>query len=257
MVSVRVVKIGGRAQSDPALAGALARLWRAHPGALCVVHGGGDEISAAQRRMGGQPAFHGGRRITTPDDLDIVRMVLSGAVNKRLVAALLSAGARAVGVSGEDGGLLEATLANGGTLGRVGVPARVDARLLETLLRDGWLPVVSPLARALDGDGGLNVNGDDAAAAIAVALGAAELLLLADVAGVFVDGSVVPTLDADGAAALIADGTAGGGMAAKLEAATSALARGVARVRIGDLRALTRFDAGTTLLQTSLTAGTR
>lgn len=258
MVNLRVIKLGGRAQGDPALAGALARAWGDRPGSLCVVHGGGDEVSALQTRLGAQPAFHGGRRVTSPDDLEVVRMVLSGTVNKRLVAALLDEGARAVGVSGEDGGLLQASLASDGTLGRVGSPARVDTSLLRTLLGDGWLPVISPLARALDGEGGgLNVNGDDAAAAIAAALGATELLLLADVAGVLVDGAVIASLDAGDAAALIADGTAGGGMVAKLEAATKALAGGVGRVRIGDLRAIADATAGTTFAHTSLTAGTR
>ena len=257
-MSVRVVKIGGRAQSNPALAAELAHAWRAHPGALCVVHGGGDEISAMQQRFGGTPEFSGGRRVTTSDDLEVVRMVLSGSVNKRLVAALLNEGVNAVGISGEDGGLLQATTLNGGALGRTGTPNHVEPALLTTLLDGGFLPVISPIARERDGDGGaLNVNGDDAAAALAAALGATELLLLADVACVLVDGVPLPALDADGAAALIRDGTAGGGMAAKLEAACSALARGVLRVRIGDLRALNRADAGTTLVPTLLTAGAR
>lgn len=257
-MTLRVVKLGGRAQSDPELPGALARAWRAGPGALCVVHGGGDEVTSMQKRLGGQPAFHGGRRMTTDGDLEIVRMVLSGTVNKRLVAALVGEGVKAAGVSGEDGGLLQATVAGGGALGRVGVPQQVEAGLLRTLLDAGWLPVVSPLAREIDGAGrGLNVNGDDAAAAIAAALGAAELLLLADVPGVLVNGTPVAMLDADGAAALIADGTAAGGMAAKLEAAASALARGVPRVRIGDLSALVSDDAGTTIRSTLLTAGIR
>ena len=257
-MSVRVVKIGGRAQSDPALTTELARAWRAEPGALCLVHGGGDEISAMQRRFGRTAEFTGGRRVTTEEDLEIVRMVLSGSVNKRLVAALLSEGVDAVGVSGEDGKLLQATLLNGGALGRTGAPCLVEPALIRTLLDGGWMPVISPVARELDGEGrGLNVNGDDAAAAIAAALGATELLLLADVAGVLVDGVPISALDADGAATLIRDGTATGGMAAKLEAACSALARGVSRVRIGDLGALTRADAGTTLIATPLTAGAR
>lgn len=257
-MSVRVVKIGGRAQSDPALPAALARAWRAEPRALCIVHGGGDEISAMQRRFGGKAEFSGGRRVTTDEDLEVVRMVLSGTVNKRLVSALQNEGVNAVGISGEDGALLQAVLLNGGALGRTGAPALVEPALLRTLLDGGWLPVISPVARELDGDGrGLNVNGDDAAAAIAAALHATELLLLADVAGVLVEGVAIHALDADGAAALIRDGTAAGGMAAKLEAACSALARGVSRVRIGDLGALTRADAGTTLLATPLTAGAR
>lgn len=257
MVNIRVVKLGGRAQSDPALASTLTRLWRGQPGALCIVHGGGDEISAMQRQLGGDASFAGGRRVTTEADLEVVRMVLSGTVNKRLVAALLTEGAKAVGLSGEDGGLLQAEIASRGTLGRVGVPSRVDPDLLWDLLGHGWLPVISPVAREMGGSSALNVNGDDAAAAIAAALGAAELLLLADVPGVIAHGSPVAALDPDSAMALVRDGTAGGGMAAKLEAACAALARGIPRVRIGDLQALTNTELGTVLLPAPLSAGVR
>jgi acetylglutamate kinase len=175
-------------------------------------------------------------------------MALSGSANKRLVAALASAGAPAVGLSGEDGALLVARQAAGGALGRVGEPAAVQTDLLVALFDAGFLPVVSPLASAEDGSGALNVNGDDAAAAFASALGADELLLLADVDGVMAGGAVVPALDAEGAAAMIAAGTAAGGMAAKLEAALRALDAGVPRVRIGGVRALTDPSSGTALM---------
>lgn len=256
-MNARVVKVGGRAQGDPSLARRLGRLWADAPGELCVVHGGGDEISTLQKRMGGEPVFSGGRRVTTPQDLEVVRMVLSGTINKRLVSALLSEGARAVGISGEDGGLLQAELAAGGSLGRVGTPTSVDPTLLHTLLRDRWLPVVSPVAREMRGDrGGLNVNGDDAAASIAIALAATELLLIADVPGVLVGGAVVNSLDAAGAEELVRGGTAAGGMAAKLEAATFALAHGVGRVRIGDITTLDDDQAGTTMVSAPLATGT-
>ena len=115
--------------------------------AFVVVHGGGDEVSALQRRLGMTPTFHGGRRVTTTDDLEIVRMVLSGRANKRLVAAFVGAGVRAVGISGEDDGLLRARATSRETLGDVGEPSRVDARLLELLVNAGYVPVVSPLGR--------------------------------------------------------------------------------------------------------------
>jgi acetylglutamate kinase len=238
--TLRVVKVGGRAQGDPALAPSLAAAWHGAPGALCVVHGGGDEISALQRAVGAEPAFVGGRRVTSERDIELVRMALSGAANKRLAAALVTCGVSALGLSGEDAGLITARPRDGGTLGRVGEPARVDARLLRHLLDGGYLPVISPLSRDATGrDGGaLNVNGDDAAAAIAVALGARELLLVADVPGVLIDGVLATVLDAADAPALIARGTAAGGMAAKLQAAVRALEHGVDRVRIGDLTAL-------------------
>lgn len=243
-----VVKLGGRTQADPRLASTLAALWNAAPGALCVIHGGGDEISALQRKLGGTPIFVGGRRVTTREDIEIIRMALSGAINKRLVADLIDAGAPAVGLSGEDGSLFEASpLA--GALGAVGTPLRVNAGVITHLLAGGFLPVISPLSRNAESIGprALNVNGDDAAAALAIALRARELLLLADVPGVLSDEVPLATLDIEDAAALIARGTASGGMAAKLEAALGAVAGGVARVRIGDLTALADPDAGTTI----------
>src|SRR5262249_54290131 len=117
------------------------------------------------------------------------------------------------------------------------------------LLAGGYMPVVSPVSRDASGTlgGALNVNGDDAAAAIAAALGAAELLLVADVAGVMRDGQVIPCLTPDAARALMADGTAAGGMQAKLQAALSALAGGVPQVRISDLAAIDDLNRGTLL----------
>jgi len=241
----RVLKIGGRAQSDSRLAPAI-RAASVSAG-IVVVHGGGDEVSALQRRLGLTPAFHGGRRVTTAADLEIVRMVLSGTANKRLVSALVTAGVRAVGVSGEDDGLLSARATARDTLGEVGEPSHVDTRLLTLLVGAGYVPVVSPLAR--DGETGatLNVNGDDAAAEIAVALGADELLLIADVPGVMADDAVIPELDVERTVALIENGTARDGMAAKLQAARRAVERGVPRVRIGNIAAIESASAGTAI----------
>lgn len=251
-----VVKIGGRAQSSPSLTDILGEAWRAAPGSMCVVHGGGDEISALQRRLGGSPGFTGGRRITSEDDIAIVRMALSGLVNKRIVSALLSAGVPAVGISGEDAGLIEAEPLGIEEFGHVGMPARVNATIVTTLLDAGYLPVISPLARNAHGSGALNVNGDDAAAALAVALGAAELLLVADVDGVLgAGGAVIEVLDVESARRLIADGVASHGMAAKLEAAHAALAGGVPSVRIAPLAGVLAASAGTSVtLATSLAA---
>jgi len=245
----RVIKIGGRAQADARLPEIVALAWRADPAALCVVHGGGDEISTLQRALGLEPAFSRGRRITSERDLDVIRMALSGSANKRLVARLNAAGVAAVGVSGEDASLIAAHVAEDTALGRVGTPARVTVRVLHHLLGGGYLPVVSPLARDADSPAGaaLNVNGDDAAAAIAAALEASELLFVADVPGVLVAGVPVRALDVDGAMQTIAQGVAGGGMAAKLQAGIAALHQGVERVRIGDLDAILDPDRGTIL----------
>jgi acetylglutamate kinase len=214
---------------------------------VIVVHGGGDEVSALQRRLGLTPQFNGGRRVTTRADLEIVQMVLSGTANKRLVARFVAAGIRAVGISGEDDGLLRARAPNRETLGEVGAPSSVDPRLVNYLLDGGFVPVVSPLGCDETTGATLNVNGDDAAAAIAIAVGADELVLVADVPGVLVDGAVISELDLDQAGGLIARGTARDGMAAKLEAARRAIERGVARVRIGDIDAIQSVTAGTTI----------
>jgi acetylglutamate kinase len=247
---VRVIKVGGRAQADTALPGALATAWTAAPGSLVVVHGGGDEVSALQRAFGVTPSFIGGRRVTGAQDIELLRMALSGSANKRLVSALVSRGVSAVGLSGEDAGLLVAAPLDPEHLGAVGDPRRANVTLLHHLLDGGFLPVVSPLSRsesAFDDNGStvLNVNGDDAAALIAAALDAEELLLVADVAGVMVEETVLADLTPVAAGQLIASGTASGGMVAKLEAALAALASGVARVRIGDVSAIQDPTRGT------------
>ena len=247
-----VVKLGGRTQSDPRLAPALVGLWRSAAQQLVIVHGGGDQVSVLQRLRGEEPVFVGGRRVTTPLALELVRMALSGLSNKQLVAALNAAGARAVGISGEDDALLRATPIDPEQFGLAGTPAHVRVDLVMTLLAAGFLPVISPVAANADMEAGgaLNVNGDDAAAAIAAALGAEELFLMADVAGVLDgDRQLIPELTLEGAQALVQSGVAGGGMAAKLDACAQALAGGVDRVRIGDIDALGRSDAGTAIVQ--------
>ncbi len=245
---MRVIKLGGRVQSDPALPTVLARAW-ADSAALVVVHGGGDEVSALQKAFGRVSQFVDGRRVTAMEDLDLLRMALSGSANQRLVAALVGAGVPAVGLSGEDAGMLTAVAESRATMGEVGTPDGVNPTLVRHLLAGGFCPVISPLARDRDSRGGgvLNVNGDDAAAAIAVALQASELLLISDVEGVLMDGVAVAQLDADAAREAIRSGVARGGMAAKLEAALGALTRGVARVRIGALSALTDDARGTVI----------
>ena len=253
---VHVVKVGGRVQQDPALAASLADAWRARRaagGALVVVHGGGDEVSALQRLMGVEPAFVAGRRVTSPSDIETLRMALSGSANKRLVSRLVAAGVPALGLSGEDGALLVARRGEA-ALGAVGTPAAVDVALLAHLLAGGYLPVLSPLSADADADAdaddgaALNVNGDDAAAAIAAAAGAEELLLVADVPGVLLSGVVAPVLDVAAAHYAIASGEARGGMAAKLDAALVAIAGGVRRVRIGDLSAIGDSSRGTLIV---------
>lgn len=257
-IATRVIKIGGRPQSDPGLSARIAELWSGARCPLVIVHGGGDEVTRLQAALGLEAQFVGGRRVTGAGDIDVVRMALSGSANKRLVASLVGHGVRALGLSGEDASLLTAAPVDPQRLGYVGAPHRANVELLRHLLDGGYVPVISPVSRnACVGTAGpnslgdtpaLNVNGDDAAAALAVALAAGELLLVADVPGVMSDGAVIPRLRAAVARELISAGTAAGGMRAKLEAAMSALSGGVARVRIGDIAAIDNPALGTLIL---------
>jgi acetylglutamate kinase len=212
-----------------------------------LVHGGGTEVTALQDAFGLTPEFVQGRRVTSARDIDLVRMGLSGGVNKRLVSALVHEGVRAVGISGEDASLIAATPVNAASMGYVGEVQRVNASLLLHLLDGGYLPVISPVSRNIGLELGpvLNVNADDAAAAIAAALHAEELLLIADVAGILDGERVLKRLSTGQAMDLVARGIADGGMAAKVEAALSALRNGVPRVRIGDLSILDDQAGGT------------
>lgn len=246
--STRVLKFGGRAQGDSNLALRVTQA-AAQPNArVVVVHGGGDEVSAMQRQLGLEPQFIDGRRVTSEADLDVVRMLLSGTINKRLVAQLVTAGARAVGISGEDGALITARVTDP-AFGRVGRDVRADPALVRDLLTIGWVPVISPVARDRNSatGAGLNVNGDDAATALAVALRADELCFISDVDGVLEAGKRIPRLDPAAIQALAARGVVQGGMLAKLEAAVAALEAGVGSIRIGSLDTITDFSAGTTI----------
>jgi acetylglutamate kinase len=249
---MRVVKIGGRAQSDPRLTGVIRAAWATAPGMLCIVHGGGDEITAMQHALGREAVFLGGRRVTSKADLELLRMVLSGVVNKRMVNSLVAEGIPAVGISGEDSGLIGAQIIDAATLGFAGHPTKIQPQLVLTLLADGFLPVISPVAYdASSGVGGtLNVNGDDAAAALAASLEADELVFVADVEGVEDEsGVVLSNIHTDLARDLIRQGIAAGGMAAKLQSAETALKCGVERVRICDVAGLADSERGTLITQ--------
>lgn len=245
----RVIKVGGRPQSDPTLPSLIAEGWDALSSAMVIVHGGGDEVSALQKRFGIVAQFVDGRRVTTAQDLELVRMALSGTANKRLVAALVREGVRAVGLSGEDASLIAAVPVEDGRMGHVGAPQRVNASLLLHLIDGGYLPVVSPVSRNVGHELGpaLNVNADDAAAAIAVAIEAEELLIVSDVPGVLVNGATAATLTIGEARALREDGRASGGMSAKLSAAATAVERGVRKVRIADLNGINDPTLGTVI----------
>lgn len=198
---------------------------------MAVVHGGGKQMTRYLAERGVGSRFVGGLRVTTPDVIDAVVKVFRGSVNASLVAAFRAAGARPVGLSGIDAGLVDAEMLNP-ELGLVGRPVRSDTRLLELLTSEGYLPVVACIAG--DARGAIyNVNADQMAVACAVSFRVDALLFLTDVEGVRnAFGQIEPRLSAAQARGLIQEGIATGGMQAKLEAATSALERGVARVVI-------------------------
>lgn len=243
----RVVKIGGRPQLDAKLAGFIAEEWDAISKPMVLVHGGGDEISALQTKLGIITQFVEGKRVTTAQDVELVRMALSGTANKRLVSSLVREGVRAIGLSGEDASLIAATPVDATRMGHVGAPQRINSSLLEHLLDGGYLPVISPVSRNVGHELGpaLNVNADDAAAAIAIALAASELLIISDVPGVLVNGTTEETLTVAEAKGLVHDGQASGGMSAKLTAASAAVEGGVKSVRITDLLGIKDRKRGT------------
>ena len=247
MLGVRVVKVGGNELDRQAWVAECARaLVAAAP--VVIVHGGGQAVSAWSRRLSLPVEKRAGLRVTTPEIAEVVEMVLGGPVNRLLVSALRAAGLDAIGLSGVDGGLLSARPA-AGELGHVGEIAAVRASLLESLLLAGLTPVVAPVAPGVD-DGGVpfNVNADHAAAAVAAALQADELLFVSDIPGVEIDGVAQPTLAASEVETMIELGIATAGMAAKLRAAAQALGAGVRAVRIGDLDMFESATAGTRLL---------
>jgi acetylglutamate kinase len=249
----RVIKIGGNRADDAGWIAEVAQAVAASQVPTVLVHGGGKDVTELQRALGIEPEWRDGLRVTTPRVLEVVRMVLSGGVNKRWVAALIGAGADAAGISGEDGGLLRGELLQGGALGRAGEVTAVRTELLDAWLERGITPVVSPVTRGPDGDG-LNVNADDAAAGVASWMRAAELLFVSDVPGVKAGGAWVDELDGAAADALLESGEAAGGMRPKLRAAMRARAAGVGRVRIGAVEMITDDGAGTRIETTRETA---
>ena len=229
-----LIKLGGTLLDAPELRANLAAqiAEQARRGVeIVVVHGGGKQMTRFLAERGIESRFVNGLRVTTPETMDAVLKVLAGSVNQELVAALIAAGLRAVGLSGVDGNLVEAEPLDP-ALGLVGRIRRANPALLDLLLSRGFLPVVACVAG--DGYGQMfNVNADQMAAACATGWRADRLIFLTDIAGVLdAAGSVQPVLTAANCSRLIADGVATGGMQAKLNAATAALDDGVAEIDI-------------------------
>lgn len=227
-----LVKIGGSTLDSPGLTTELASdLARLRSGGVVLVHGGGKDISRALESLGQPSTFIDGLRVTDAQAVDTVETVLSAQVNKRLVRACLAEGLNAAGISGVDGPLLRARPYGDGRLGFVGSVVKVDPTLITTLLAAGFLPVVSPISVGEDGLP-YNVNADHAAADIAIAMKADDLVFITDVPGVLVDGSPVPALRLSQVEDLIRDGQITGGMIPKVRSCVDAVRRGVGRVHI-------------------------
>jgi acetylglutamate kinase len=235
-----VIKIGGNELDNPAFVQELAARVAGMAEAPVLVHGGGRAIAALQQRLGIEPVMVDGLRVTDAASLEVAQMVLSGSTNKMLVAALMAAGVTAVGLSGVDGGLLRCVKKQvaGDGLGLVGTVVGVNAALLQQLAAQGVVPVVSPISLGIDGQI-YNVNADEAASAIAAALGAGLLSFVSNVPGVLDGaGQPLPQLSAATTEQLIAAGVIRGGMVPKVRAALAGLQQGVARARIVDLQGL-------------------
>ena len=258
-----VVKFGGNAMIDPALAHSFAAdvvLLRAVGVRPVVVHGGGPQIGALLERLGKQSEFRDGLRVTDAETLDVARMVLSGQVGRELVTAINRHTAVAVGLSGEDAGLILATQRDE-SLGYVGDVVDVNRTILDTLLDGGFIPVVSTIGADRHGQA-LNINADSAAIAVAAARGAEKIVYLTDVPGVLTDvgdpASLVSLLSATRARLLIADGIIAGGMIPKVEACLDAIEAGVGAAHILDgriphvllLELLTDAGVGTKITRT-------
>ncbi|MEA3346267.1 MAG: acetylglutamate kinase [Chloroflexota bacterium] len=243
-----VIKIGGRQVDDPHFLEGLVETARDMADRrMLIVHGGGKEIAAWQGRLGLEPHFVEGLRVTDAQSLEVAEMVLSGLVNKRLVARLVADGVDAVGLSGVDGGLIRVERMShpAGDLGFVGRVVEVAPALLEILLKQGLLPVISPISLGLDGHT-YNVNADHAALAIAHAVEAEALVFVSDVPGVLVEGRTLAHLDADQIEPLIQAEVIRGGMVPKVRSAQEALNEGIPTVRITDLEGL-RSGKGTAI----------
>lgn len=237
-----VVKYGGHAMGDPELARIFAsdivlmRQVGIHP---VIVHGGGPQIGQMLERLQIASRFVDGLRVTDAATVEVVEMVLSGTINKQIVNAINGAGGAAIGISGKDGGLIQASKLRRTQrdpesnieqildLGFVGEPTQINPRVLTALEQSGMIPVVAPIGVGPDGET-YNINADTAAGAIASAIGAARLLMLTDVIGVLdKEKTLIPELPLEDVEARLADGTISGGMIPKVETCAAAVRHGV------------------------------
>lgn len=237
--AIVVIKLGGHAMGSDEAMEEFARdvvLMQQVGVNPVVVHGGGPMINAMLDKLGIESSFVNGKRVTDKPTVEVVEMVLSGLVNKRLVQAINGQGGKAVGLSGKDANLIVCEQTNP-DLGFVGTPIEMNTAVLHDMFRSNTIPVIAPLGTGQQGET-FNINGDTAAGAIAGALKADRLLLLTDVAGVKNEaGEVVTELTAAQIRKMTRDGVIAGGMIPKTETALDAIERGVRAVVILDGRA--------------------
>lgn len=257
-----VVKYGGNAMIDPQLKEQVMEdivlLWLIGV-KVVLIHGGGPEISETMARLGKKAEFVDGLRVTDKETMDIVQMVLAGKVNKTLVNLLQMKGGHAVGLSGIDGGIIEATMKDE-RLGYVGKITKIRPDPITDLLERNYIPVVSTVASDRQGNT-FNINGDTAAAHIAGALGAERLIMMTDIAGILEDredpSSLIPHITVSEARKLYDKGVISGGMIPKVECCIEALEHGVNNVVIMDgrishsilMELLTNEGAGTMVMK--------
>lgn len=238
---VIVIKYGGNAMVDEDLKRSVVRdvaLMHYVGMKPILVHGGGPEISAVMKKIGKEPTFVNGLRVTDAETMEIVEMVLAGKTNKGIVSIANNLGARAVGLSGKDANMILAEKAEGEVdLGFVGKVVRINTDILTDLLELGYLPVVSSVAIGPGGES-LNVNADHIAGDLAAGVGAVKLMMMTDVPGIYEDFSdkttFISELTVDAARQMILDGKIDSGMIPKVEACIAALAGGVERAHIID-----------------------
>jgi acetylglutamate kinase len=232
-----VIKYGGAAMTDEALRHSVAadivlmKLVGFNP---VVVHGGGPEITGYMDRLGMQVEFVDGLRVTSPEAMELVRMVLVGKVNGDIVSAINAHGRLAVGLAGDDGNLIRAS-AKDARLGRVGEVTHIDTTVVTKLIDDGFVPVIASVGAGDDG-GSYNINADIVASEIASALGADKMIFLTDVDGLYADfsdkDSLISEISVDDAESMLTSGSLAAGMLPKVNACVRAVRRGVERAFI-------------------------
>ena len=236
-----VIKYGGSAQTDPELRASFAvdvvllKYIGLRP---VIVHGGGPQIGATLKRLGRESTFVDGLRVTDDETMEVVEMVLGGKLNREIVALVQQAGGRALGLTGSDGGMLRVEKLREPDLGRVGSVVGVDPAAIRAATDAGFVPVIAPIG--VDAQGVThNVNADEVAGAIAIALRAEKLILLTDVEGVKdASGRLIRQLGVEEARKQIAEGSIRGGMIPKVECCMTALEGGVASTHVIDGRML-------------------